>query len=273
MSICLYTKTDTTKTASGYDQVHKLADEDNPKCKLGEEPPISKIEHDLHEKYRYIQREDEYWTTSKIKYFLGKIGLLKKRKSLDEPQKRSVSTLREMAEKTEQEPEIDKGPQTAKIAGLELPHHALGPHARAKFNKDLLEAEAMNYIKKQQALHRPMSPHLTIYAPQWTWLLSISHRVTGVMLTTSLYGLGIGYMFASHPFGYYINLLHSLNIPVPLIFLMKFGLGAATSFHVLNGIRHLAWDTGRGFDLKTVYRTAYIVTALSGAGGLYLAML
>ena len=86
----------------------------------------------------------------------------------------------------------DKGPQTAKIAGLELPHHALGPHARAKFNKDLLEAEAMNYIKKQQALHRPMSPHLTIYAPQWTWLLSISHRVTGVMLTTSLYGLGIG---------------------------------------------------------------------------------
>jgi len=49
----------------------------------------------------------------------------------------------------------------------------------------------------------------------------------------------LGYMFASHPFGYYINLLHSLNIPVPLIFLMKFGLGAATSFHVLNGIRHL----------------------------------
>ena len=65
---------------------------------------------------------------------------------------------------------------------------------------------------------RPLSPHLQIYRPQLTSILSITHRTTGIFLSAGLLALGI---------------------------------------------RHLFWDVGMGFELKTVYASGYTVVVAS----------
>ena len=54
---------------------------------------------------------------------------------------------------------------------------------------------AEDFWAKNKRLHRPISPHLTIYKPQITSMLSISHRGTGLMLASVIYGFSIGLFF------------------------------------------------------------------------------
>jgi succinate dehydrogenase / fumarate reductase cytochrome b subunit len=110
-------------------------------------------------------------------------------------------------------------------------------------------------------VQRPLSPHLQIYRPQLTSVLSISHRATGV-------GLGVGTLFllwwllaaatsaqafatAQWFFGSWLGLL------------MLFGWSYCLFYHLCNGIRHMAWDTGYGLDLRTTYLTGWIVVGAS----------
>lgn len=108
---------------------------------------------------------------------------------------------------------------------------------------------------------RPLSPHLQVYRPQLTSVLSILHRVTGVFLAVG--GVFVVYWLqalASGPeaFADAQALLASWFGKVLLL-----GLAAATCYHLLNGIRHLAWDAGWGFELAAVYRTGWTVVALT----------
>lgn len=106
-------------------------------------------------------------------------------------------------------------------------------------------------------VERPLSPHLQIYRWQITSVLSILHRMTGVAL-----GLGTLVLAwwliaaASGPdaFGRAQWLLGSW-----LGMLVLFGFTWALMFHMCNGIRHLAWDLGYGFELKTVTMTGWTV--------------
>jgi succinate dehydrogenase / fumarate reductase, cytochrome b subunit len=117
---------------------------------------------------------------------------------------------------------------------------------------------------------RPLSPHLSIYRFGYTMSLSILHRITGAVLSVGLL-LFAGWLMAaaSGPAGYdrFVALL-----PVPLL---KAGLAfllLAFVYHLTNGIRHLCWDAGLGFERAQARRSALIVvcfTLVAGAALLY----
>ena len=94
-------------------------------------------------------------------------------------------------------------------------------------------------MKKQDL---PLSPHLQIYKPQITSLLSISHRISGVALNFVLVILVLGLLCITLGESYF-ELLISLITFFPIkiiIFLAILGF----SYHFLNGIRHIIWDFG-----------------------------
>ena len=124
---------------------------------------------------------------------------------------------------------------------------------------------------------RPMSPHLTIYEPQLTWLMSIGHRLTGAFHSTLIYGLGCSFALASF-YGdtalMYTGLVQSVdNVPLPIVYLSKGLLSFPFVYHSLNGVRHLVWDAGYCLSLRGVYATGWMVNALSVLGGTVLALM
>jgi len=108
---------------------------------------------------------------------------------------------------------------------------------------------------------RPLSPHLQIYRWQWTMLLSILHRMTGVglaggtlLLIWWLVAAAAGPEAYGHVQGFVAHWFGRL---------VMLGFTWAFFYHLANGIRHLIWDTGRGFELKTGYVGAWIVALFS----------
>lgn len=109
--------------------------------------------------------------------------------------------------------------------------------------------------------NRPLSPDIQIYRPQLTSVLSISHRVTGIVLSAGAPLLVLWLIAAAAgPQAYSAaqGFLHS-SIVLILLFCWTFSL----FFHLCNGIRHLAWDTGRGFELRAIYASGWSVVAAS----------
>ena len=116
-------------------------------------------------------------------------------------------------------------------------------------------------ISKIGSKPRPLSPHLQIYKWQLTSIMSIGHRASGIALSlgSSLIvmwlvtlALGPEYFFLinkiiSHWFGQFV----------------LFGFSVVLFYHMLNGVRHLSWDLGYGFDLATVYKTGYSVLIIA----------
>jgi len=109
--------------------------------------------------------------------------------------------------------------------------------------------------------NRPLSPHLQIYRPQLTSVLSISHRMTGFALSMIiLFSPVIIYFLTYSPETHQIMINIFQNIFIKVIFsLALFGL----LYHLCNGIRHLAWDAGYGLDLDSSYKSGYAVLASS----------
>ena len=109
---------------------------------------------------------------------------------------------------------------------------------------------------------RPLSPHLQVYRPQITSVLSILHRITGVALAfgTILLVVWIALVANGDPFAYHEFTWHLARFwgAIPL-FLWSFAL----FYHLANGIRHLFWDAGYGFEIKDAYRSGWIVVAVS----------
>lgn len=108
---------------------------------------------------------------------------------------------------------------------------------------------------------RPLSPHLQIYRPQLTSVLSILHRLTGVKL--ALGGLLIGWWFWAVMSGAdSYAIVHGLFNSV-LGKLLLIGWVFCNFYHLCNGIRHLAWDAGKGLEIKRTYMTGKLVVAAS----------
>ena len=104
---------------------------------------------------------------------------------------------------------------------------------------------------------RPLSPHLQIYRPQITSILSILHRLTGVALVAG--ALLLGYWLTSAAYGPETFARAQDLLASWFGRLILFGLTFALFYHLLNGIRHLAWDTGRGFKMDTLKITGWVV--------------
>lgn len=114
--------------------------------------------------------------------------------------------------------------------------------------------------------NRPISPHLSIYKMQLTSGLSILHRITGAYLYLGLIALAWT-IFVAVYFPYIIEdiseYIYSCAVFKLLFKFMLFSWSFSLFYHQLNGIRHLFWDIGKGFDLKTTYLSGKIVLALS----------
>lgn len=114
-----------------------------------------------------------------------------------------------------------------------------------------------------QTDNRPLSPHIQIYRWQWTMTLSILHRATGIVLSIGTFFLFYWLVaLASGPeaFGTAQALVGSFIGQIVL-----FGFTFCIFYHLSNGIRHLFWDAGKGFDLNTAQASAYAVVAVAVA--------
>ncbi|KFX86905.1 hypothetical protein V490_08743 [Pseudogymnoascus sp. VKM F-3557] len=130
-------------------------------------------------------------------------------------------------------------------------------------------------ILVEQRSKRPVSPHLSIYRPQITWTASSFNRITGVALSGSFYLFGIGYLAAP---------LLGLNLgsasmaaafaawPIAAKVATKLAFAVPFTFHAFAGVRHLVWDTGRGFSNAAVIKTGWTVVGLTAASSLYLSI-
>jgi len=123
---------------------------------------------------------------------------------------------------------------------------------------------------------RPLSPHLTIYKAEYSSMLSIYHRVTGILLAVCLLFLGLIYKLQSYNIEYFslfVNLFSFSNwsqtnivvflINVIIMFII-FAIVFMLSYHMSNGIRHFIWD----YVLSTVSKsnvklTSYMVMILT----------
>jgi succinate dehydrogenase / fumarate reductase cytochrome b subunit len=108
---------------------------------------------------------------------------------------------------------------------------------------------------------RPLSPHLQIYKPQLTSILSILHRMTGMTLTLLGMFIVCWLYHVVEGEGHYLALNGVMQTSLGRGVLMVWSF--ALFYHLLNGIRHLLWDIGMGFEIKEVYATGYTVMALS----------
>lgn len=106
---------------------------------------------------------------------------------------------------------------------------------------------------------RPLSPHLQIYRPEITSVLSIAHRLTGVALSVGTLLL-VWWLLATALGGDAFALADGfLGSIIGRILL--FGWTFALFYHLANGIRHLGWDLGYGFDLGVLKATGWLVVA------------
>jgi succinate dehydrogenase / fumarate reductase cytochrome b subunit len=108
---------------------------------------------------------------------------------------------------------------------------------------------------------RPLSPHLQIYRWQWTMLLSIVHRMTGVALAVGTLLLVWWLVAIAMGPETYATVQAVMNHWFGRLVLL--GFTWALFYHLSNGIRHLFWDAGRGYELSTGYGTAWLVVLAS----------
>jgi len=137
---------------------------------------------------------------------------------------------------------------------------------RRGIQTEIVPPEKAQDLLNAQRVRRPSSPHFTIYEPQLTWVASIANRATGNGLSVLLYGFMISYLAApliGMPFSSLdvVELVGSL--PESVKYAGKAILAAPFAFHSLNGLRHLAWDSGKFLSLKGAYASGYAVLGAS----------
>ena len=107
----------------------------------------------------------------------------------------------------------------------------------------------------------PLSPHLQIYRWHISSLLSITHRISGVINLLALILIFFWILVLSLGESNYELFLLTINSFFGKLILI--GFTWSMSFHILSGIRHLAWDLGYGFEIKTANISGIIVIIFS----------
>lgn len=108
---------------------------------------------------------------------------------------------------------------------------------------------------------RPLSPHLSIYRWPITMTLSILHRVTGVAMSVGFIALAAWLTAAAVGPQAYDQFAGLLSTPIGRVVLV--GWSFAFFFHLANGVRHLFWDFGHGFETHQANASAWFVLLLA----------
>ena len=109
-------------------------------------------------------------------------------------------------------------------------------------------------------LQTPLSPFLQ-YRPQLTSVLSITHRITGVLLSVGAVLLSIWLLAIAAGAETYAAI--SGHVAAWYGRLVIFGFVFSLYYHLCNGIRHLFWDLGWGLEISTAYRSGYAVLVVT----------
>lgn len=105
--------------------------------------------------------------------------------------------------------------------------------------------------------NRPLSPHIQVYRPQMTSILSILHRITGVGMTLGAILVVWWFVAGAVSPDYSAKVDGYLTSWLGLLVLT--GSLWALWYHTLTGIRHLVWDMGKGFDLEIVTKSGWAI--------------
>jgi succinate dehydrogenase / fumarate reductase cytochrome b subunit len=117
---------------------------------------------------------------------------------------------------------------------------------------------------------RPLSPHLQVYRPQITSVLSILHRLTGVALTVGTLLLTWWLVAAAYGPDEFATVQGVMGSFIGQLIL--WGFTFAVFYHLGNGVRHLAWDFGWGFELDQV-RTSGIAMVAFAVGATFVTLI
>jgi succinate dehydrogenase / fumarate reductase cytochrome b subunit len=112
-------------------------------------------------------------------------------------------------------------------------------------------------LESTSTRRRPLSPFLTVYRWQYTMALSILHRVTGCALSVGLL-LFVYWLVAAASGAAAYETAHSFFVH-PLVRALLIGFSFAFFYHLLNGVRHMTWDTGHGLERRSARLSGWIV--------------
>lgn len=104
--------------------------------------------------------------------------------------------------------------------------------------------------------NRPLSPHLQVYKLPLTGIISITHRVTGVLLSVGL--IFIVYLLSTITAGPDAYAAMQAIASMGVVRVLYWGFIYALFFHLCHGVRHLIWDTGYSFEPETLNRYAIV---------------
>jgi succinate dehydrogenase / fumarate reductase cytochrome b subunit len=130
------------------------------------------------------------------------------------------------------------------------------------------DGKAEGIMSKPWTDKRPMSPHLSAWKWHPTMLSSILNRATGIVLYFGILKLCVGLLFLAAGPAYFAKVSGLLYSPLgAFVFFVVMGI---LLYHLINGLRHLAWDAGKGFDPKfaNVLSILIIAAAAIAAAGL-----
>lgn len=121
--------------------------------------------------------------------------------------------------------------------------------------QDVRDALLIAHTSEGELVRRPLSPHLQVYTPQITSVLSIMNRVTGI--ATSVGTLLLVWWLAAAASGpaAFARVQGFIGSWIGLFVL--FGWTASLFYHFFGGLRHLAWDAGYGFSLENTHRSGW----------------
>ncbi len=125
--------------------------------------------------------------------------------------------------------------------------------------KDVREAMMVGRNTEGKIIRRPLSPFMlgAGYRFQMSSATSITHRITGVGLGLGTLLLTLWLVCAATSDRAFADIQAFLASWLGILILI--GFTAALFYHTCNGLRHLAWDSGRGYDLPTMHRTGWLV--------------
>ena len=132
--------------------------------------------------------------------------------------------------------------------------------------KNVRDALMVGYDSAGKTVRRPLSPHLQVYSPQMTSILSIMNRVTGIAVSVGTLLLVWWLVAAAAGPSAFDMVQWFVASPVGLFVVC--GWTVSLMFHFWNGIRHLAWDAGFGFDLSQAYASGWAVVIATAVSSL-----
>ena len=128
-------------------------------------------------------------------------------------------------------------------------------------------------ILVEQRKRRPVSPHLSIYRLQINYFTSPFHRITGCLLSGAFYCFGAAYLVAQL-FGWHLDSATLVaafgNLPAGAKIAAKFVMAWPLTFHCVNGVGHLIWDTGRRYSKRAIVTQGWTIVGVSLVGAGYL---